>query len=80
MGWSGVGLVVAGLGGVGWVGVGVEGPLGGWGLWGWGPTLGGTETGGRLQGTERAYEGAYTFGAYKRIGGQARSVKRITNI
>ena len=61
----------------GWV---VGGPWGwgggslGVGFLGWGPTQGGTETR-RLQGTERAYEGAYTFGAYKRVGGQARSVK-----
>ena len=52
----------------------VLGVLGGWSLWGWGATQGDTETR-RLQGMERAYEGAYTFGAYKRFGGQARSVK-----
>ena len=65
------------LGGVGgWWGV-----PGGWvggslgvGFLGWSPTQGGTETR-RLQGTERAYEGAYTFGACKRVGWQARSVK-----
>ena len=65
-GWRG-----GGVGGIpGWVGGGSLGV----GFWGWGPTQGGTETR-RLQGTERAYEGAYTFGACKRVGGQARSVK-----
>ena len=60
-------------GGGGPWGVGGGGSLG-VGFWGWGPTQGGTETR-RLQGTEREYEGAYTFGACKRVGGQARSVK-----
>ena len=59
---------------MGVVGGGALGVPGGGVLWGWGPTQGGTETR-RLQSTERVYEGAYTFGACKRVGGQARSVK-----
>ena len=57
-----------------WLG-GDGGSLGVGGVLEWAPTQGGTETR-RLQGAERAYEGAYTFGAYKQVGGQARSVNK----
>ena len=54
--------------------IGLAGGVVGWEVPWDGVGGGGTETR-RLQGTERAYEGMYTFGTYKRVGGQTRSVK-----
>ena len=66
--------MVAGLLGVGvrgvWVAVCGGGPLG-LGF------VGLVSHPGWYRDTERAYEGAFTFGAYKRVGGQAPSVTNL---